>query len=52
MWVRYLQSGQFDHVPVDIVQKLAPALSEHCARISAVPEVVAYYKKRAALSKS
>ena len=46
MWIRYLQSGQFDHVPADIVQKLAPALSEHCARITAVPEVVAYYEHR------
>ncbi len=47
MWIRYLQSGQLDHVPVDIVQKLAPALAEHCARISALPEVVAYYERRA-----
>ena len=49
MWTRYLQSGQFDYVPVDIVQKLSPALSMHCSRISAEPAVVAYYKKRAAI---
>jgi len=48
MWTRYLQSGQFDHIPVDTVQKLAPSLAEHCDRVSAVPEVVAYYQTRAA----
>ena len=48
MLTRYLQSGQLDHVPTDIVQQLAPALAEHCARITAVPEVVGYYERRAA----
>ena len=48
MLTRYLQSGQLDHVPTDIVQQSAPALVEHCASISAVPEVVAYYERRAA----
>jgi len=47
MWIRFLQSGKLDHVPTDIVRNLAPALADHCARISAVPEVVAYYKRRA-----
>jgi len=47
MLTRYLQSGQLDHVPTDIVQQLTPALVDHCARISAVPEVVAYYERRA-----
>jgi len=47
LWVRHLQSGLLDHVPVDIVQRLAPALAEHCSRIAAVPEVAAYYERRA-----
>lgn len=48
LWTRHLQSGQLDHIPTDIVQRLAPALVEHFKRISAVPEIVDYYKKRAA----
>jgi glutathione S-transferase len=47
LWTRHLQSGQLDHIPTDIVQRLAPALAEHCKRISAVPEIVDYYKQRA-----
>ena len=48
LWTRHLQSGQLDHIPTDIVQRLAPTLAEHFKRISAVPEIVDYYKKRAA----
>ena len=47
LWVRHLQSGQLDHIPTTIVERLAPALAEHFKRINAVPEVVDYYKKRA-----
>jgi glutathione S-transferase len=47
LWTRHLQSGQLDHIPADIVQRLAPALAEHYQRIGAVPEIVDYYKKRA-----
>jgi len=47
LWTRHLQSGQLDHIPTDIVQRLTPALAEHFKRISAVPEIVDYYKKRA-----
>jgi glutathione S-transferase len=48
LWIRYLQSGKLDHVQADIVQAVAPALAEHCARITALPEVAAYYQRRAA----
>ncbi|MSQ98745.1 MAG: glutathione S-transferase [Xanthomonadales bacterium] len=48
LWTRHLQSGQLDHIPKDIVQRLTPTLTEHFKRISAVPEIVDYYKKRAA----
>ena len=47
LWTRHLQSGQLDHIPKDIVQRLAPKLAEHFQRISALPEIVDYYKKRA-----
>jgi len=50
LWIRFLQSGQLDYVPTDIVRKLAPALAEHCTRISSVPEVAAYYAMRSAAS--
>jgi glutathione S-transferase len=48
LWVRNLQSGHLDHVPSDIVEQAAPALVDHCTRISEVPEVLAYYRMRAA----
>jgi len=48
LMVRHLQSGALDHIPADIVKQTAPGLAKHFERISAVPQVVAYYKKRAA----
>lgn len=46
--VRHLQSGALDHIPADIVKQTAPGLAKHFERIGAVPQLVAYYKKRAA----
>ncbi len=43
--VRTLNSGRFDHVPTDLVEKVAPALNAHMQRIAQVPAVVAYYAK-------
>lgn len=43
---RSLLSGNLDHVPTDIVQRLAPGLVEHQQRIKADPRVVAYYARR------
>jgi len=45
--VRSLRSGTLDHVPVDLVDKLAPALVTHEERIANDPVVVAYYESRA-----
>jgi len=45
--IRWLQSGTLDHVPTDLVQRLAPALAEHAQRIAEEPIVVAYYASRA-----
>ena len=43
---RSLASGTLDHVPTDIVEKLAPALAAHRDRIAAHPVVTAYYAAR------
>ena len=45
---RWLLSGDLDHVPSDIVERLAPRLVEHEQRISADPVVAGYYKDRGA----
>ncbi len=43
--VRGLNSGRLDHVPTDLVEKVAPALNAHMKRIAALPAVQAYYAK-------
>jgi glutathione S-transferase len=45
--IRWVQSGALDHIPTDIVQKAAPALGAHLARMEKEPVVVAYYASRA-----
>jgi len=43
--VRGLNSGRLDHVPTDLVEKVAPALNAHMQRIAQNPAVLAYYAK-------
>ncbi len=43
---RTLRAGVLDHVPTDLVDRLAPGLAEHQARIESDPVVVAYYASR------
>ena len=43
---RWLRSGTLDHVPTDLVQKLAPGLVEHQERVAKDPRVLAYYAAR------
>lgn len=43
--VRGLNSGRLDHVPTDLVERVAPALNAHAQRIAALPAVAAYYAK-------
>ena len=38
-----LMSGQFEHIPADIVERLAPRLVAHVERVSQDPIVTAYY---------
>lgn len=45
--MRSLRAGKLDHVPPDLVDRLAPALAEHQQRIAKDPVVVAYYDNRA-----
>lgn len=40
---RSLCAGNLDHVPTDIVRRLAPGLVEHMERIGSDPRVAAYY---------
>ncbi len=44
--VRSLRSGILDHIPTDLVDRLAPALVKHQGRIEADARVVAYYASR------
>lgn len=43
--VRGLNSGHLDHVPTDLVERVAPALNAHMLRIAQTPAVVQYYAK-------
>jgi glutathione S-transferase len=42
---RALTTGVLDHVPTDLVGRLAPSLVEHCDRIGKDPRVEAYYAR-------
>jgi hypothetical protein len=42
---RALTTGVLDHVPTDVVERLAPSLVEHCDRITNDPRVAAYYAR-------
>jgi glutathione S-transferase len=46
IWIKSLRSGILDHVPKDLVDRIAPRLVEHCDRIAAHPGIVAYYAGR------
>jgi glutathione S-transferase len=43
--VRGLNSGRYDHIPADLVAKVAPALNDHMQRIAQTPAVAQYYAK-------
>ncbi|MDH4048449.1 MAG: glutathione S-transferase family protein [Gammaproteobacteria bacterium] len=45
--VRWLRSGKLDHIPKDLVDRLAPSLVQHYERVAKDPRVVAYYASRA-----
>ena len=45
VYVRGLNSGRLDHVPTDLVEKLAPQLNAHARRIARTPAVARYHAK-------
>ncbi|MDH3375076.1 MAG: glutathione S-transferase family protein [Gammaproteobacteria bacterium] len=45
--IRSLRAGKLDHIPTDLVDKLAPSLVKHEERIGNAPIVTAYYAARA-----
>lgn len=47
-WMRHLKSGILDHIPADIVARVAPALDAQHDRILAIPAVSAHYAARKA----
>ena len=46
VWIRGLKSGVLDHVPTELVDRVAPLLVQHLERIAAESGVVAYYERR------
>lgn len=46
VWIRHLRSGQLDHVPLDLPDRVAPRLVEHYERVKQHPAVKGYYAER------
>jgi glutathione S-transferase len=44
-YVRGLNSGRLDHLPTDLVEKVAPLLNAHMQRVAQTPAVAQYYAK-------
>ena len=45
VWIRHLRSGNLDHVPRDLPDRIAPLLVEHYERVKNHPKIKAYYEK-------
>lgn len=48
MLVRWLRSGVLDHIPKDLVDRVAPLLIQHFERMASHPKITEYYKRREA----
>lgn len=48
MLIRWLRSGALDHIPKDLVDRVAPLLVRHFERVSSHPGVAEYYRRRRA----
>ena len=48
MLVRWLRSGALDHIPKDLVDRVAPLLAQHFERVASHPKIAEYYKRRKA----
>jgi len=45
VFVGWLRSGRLDHVPTDLVDRVAPALSAYLTRIGQTPAIAQYYAR-------
>ncbi len=48
MLIRWLRSGALDHIPKDLVDRIAPQLVKHFERVASHPKIVEYYRRRKA----
>ena len=48
VFVQGLNSGRLDHVPTDLVERVAPAVNAHRQRLAETPAIAQYYAKFAA----
>src|SRR5260370_41330977 len=46
VWIHHLRSGQLDHVPVDLPDRVPPRLGGHYDRVNEQPAIKAYYAER------
>jgi glutathione S-transferase len=44
--IQWFNSGQLDHIPTDLVERLSPALNAHADRTMSEPVVTSYYAAR------
>ncbi len=43
VWVSSLNSGKLDHIPADLVARVAPSLNAHSQLVANTPAIVKYY---------
>ena len=48
MLIRWLRSGALDHIPKDLVDRIAPQLVKHFERVANQPKIAEYYQRRKA----
>jgi glutathione S-transferase len=48
MLLRWLRSGALDHIPKDLVDRVAPQLVKHFERVAKQPKIAEYYQRRKA----
>jgi glutathione S-transferase len=48
VWTRHLRSGTLDHVPTDLVDRMAPLLVAHHDQVKKQPKVEEYYARHSA----
>ena len=46
MLIRWLRSGALDHIPKDLVDRVAPLLVQHFERLAGHPKIAEYYQRR------